>query len=246
MSTFILIAVTGYLAGLCGFLPGIIFSCIADKFGRRFQGSLMGFTGGLLISFICFEMLPEAFEASGLYIGVAGILAGVLSCAFLEKRILPVSQNLNLGLNNKYINTGILLAISVSLHNIPEGMAIGSLMNISVQAGMRLAVAISIHCLPEAAAVFLPFIKGGIGIKKLIAMSLLFALPICIGTVIGAVLGGISPVFISVCLGFAGGVMLYITCGEVIPSSKGVWNGRLTTILAVLGFVTGVLLTAGI
>lgn len=236
----------GYLTGVCGFLPGIIFGKTAGKLSRRFQGSLMGFTGGLLIAFICFEMLPKAFETCGLYLGIFGILAGVCVCAYLENKISSLTKVLRFNCKSEYLKSAILLAIGVSLHNIPEGMAIGSISQISPMAGIRLAVIIAIHCIPEGIAVSLPFIKAGLKADKMIILALLMGFPLAFGALAGGVLGTISPIFITLCLSFAGGVMLYITCGEVIPNSKGIWRGRLSTILGMIGFIAGILLTSKI
>ena len=246
MQTLFFILVIGYLTGLLGFLPGILMGEAVEKLGRRFQGPLMGFTGGLLIAFVCFEMLPKAFETSGLYVGVAGILLGVLLCAYMELRIPALATYMHIEANSAYIKTGLLLALGVGLHNIPEGMAVGSLLNLSPQSGLRMALVITIHCIPEAVAVSVPMIKGGMPPLALCKFVFIMALPMCIGTVSGALLSQLSPLFVTVCLGFSGGVMLYMTCGEVLPGSKDIWNGRLTSVLAIIGFVVGVIVTAGI
>jgi ZIP family zinc transporter len=248
-----IIALTGYFTGLCGFLPGILLSKGINRRGKRVQGPLMGFTGGLLLAFICFEMLPEAFLGASLYIGVAGMLFGVLACAFFEKRM-PSAVAFLSGKKtasssretSRFLRTGLLLAVGVALHNVPEGMAVGALLNVSFNAGVRMALIIAVHCLPEAVAVALPLFQSGFSLRWACGLSFLFALPLAAGASCGAFLSGVSPVFVSVCLGFAGGVMLYVTCGEVIPDAKGIWRGRLTTVLAAFGFIAGVLLTAKI
>lgn len=244
MPTTVFIVIIGYLTGVCGFLPGILLSRTVDKLGRRVQGPLVGFTGGLLLAFICFEMLPQAFDGVAIGVGVTGMLAGVLLCAFTEKRIPKIAERLGADRKQPQMNTGVMLALGVVLHNIPEGIAVGALLNTDVDAGIKMALIIAVHCLPEAIAIALPLIKSGVSIEQLSGAALLFALPLCIGAMIGALLGGVSRVFISVCLGFAGGVMLYITCGEVLPDSRDLWRGRLTTIFATVGFIAGVLLTA--
>ena len=241
-----IILIIGYLTGLLGFLPGIIFCCALRKMGKRVHGPIMGFSGGLLIAFVCFEMLPKAFEISGLYLCVAGIFAGIFVCAYLEKRVPFITEKNFSKSDDNSLKTGIMLALGFFIHNIPEGMAIGSMLNISTYSGLRMAVIISIHCFPEAVALALPFLMSGFELHKMLGLSFIFALPILIGTIIGAFLGSISPVFISLCLGLAGGVMIYITCGEILPNSKDIWKGRLTPVLATTGFVTGVIITSKI
>lgn len=245
MFEFIMICITGYVAGLCGFFPGMIIGRAAEKAGKRFQGLLMGFTGGLLIAFICFEMLPTAFGTHNLYIGTIGILIGVLCCVYIEEKINETakkSQNLKI----ESMKTALLLTFGISLHNIPEGMAIGSIARISFQMGLRLAAVIAIHCVAEGIAISMPLNKSGSSIKMILVYTFVLALPLSLGSAIGAVLGMVSSIFVTLSLSFAGGVMLYIACGEVIPNSKKIWSGRLSTIFGVFGFVLGILLTSGI
>ncbi len=233
----------GYLAGLVGFLGGALFSIATKKRGNRFFGTLMGFTAGLLISFVCFEMLPIALENSSFYFGVAGIVAGVCVCAVLEKSLTDFKEQLSSSVNAKYLKTGMLLGLGVMLHNIPEGMALGALTSINLTTGIKIAVIISIHCLAEAIGVFYPLIKSGLHVNRILSYSFVFSLPMAFGSLIGSTISNISTIVLAVSLSFAGGVMLYITCGQVIPESKDIWHGRLSTIGAMAGFVIGVLLT---
>jgi ZIP family zinc transporter len=64
-----------------------------------------------------------------------------------------------------------------------------------------------------------------------------------LGAFIGAMLGEISQTFIAFCLAFAGGTMLYITCGELIPGSSNLHIGRTSSIGLILGFLVGLFIT---
>lgn len=238
MTKIICITLIAYVMGLVGFLGGTLFSVVTHKLGRKFHGMLMGFTAGLLIAFVCFAMLPLAFATSGLEVGVVGILLGVAASALLENMMEKTSGGTHA------LKMGLLITLGVVLHKIPEGMAIGSMLNINMAAGLSMSAIVAIHCFPEAVAVTFSLREGGMSCAKLFAACFLICLPMALGAFFGAALSNISNVFVSLCLSFAGGVMIYVTCGEIIPESKEIWKGSISTVGALAGFALGVILTA--
>jgi len=228
------ISAIGYLTALTGYFLGGAFSAVMKKSGARFLGSMMGLTVGLLISFICFEMLPQPFTRWGMYKSLAALLAGVALSAWLEGRMSSLS---------KWHKAGLLLTMGITAHNIPEGMALGSMLNVSEAAGLSLAAMIAIHCFPEFLAVALPLRQAGVSAVKLLAFTFVLALPMGLGAMGGVFFSSLSPAFLDGCVCFSGGVILYIACGEILPESKEIWHGRLPALGAMLGFAIGVLLT---
>lgn len=236
----------GYIAGLSGILIGVLLSFLTSKKGNRFQGTVMGFTAGLMISIVCFDLLPEAFLRGGLYIGIIGMASGVMITVKLDNKINYYMKKIKYSRTFQYLRTGLLMAVGISIHNIPEGMAVGSLIVISIAAGLRLAVIIALHCIPEGVAIAIPLREAGIGKKKIVFYSFFFALPMGIGSIIGYLMSEISIMFVTLSLGFAGGVMLYITCGEILPESKEMWGGRLSTIGTMIGIILGIAIASNI
>jgi len=228
------ISLIGYFTALSGYLLGGAFSIVMKKSGARFLGSMMGLTAGLLISFICFEMLPRPFAEWGMYKSLAALLAGVAFAAWLEGRMDKLS---------KWHKAGLLLTLGITIHNIPEGMALGSMLNVSTAAGISLAVMIAVHCFPESLAAALPLRQAGVSAVKLLAFTLVLALPMGLGAMGGVFFSSLSPAVLDGCICFSGGVILYIACGEILPESKEIWHGRLPALGAMIGFAIGVLLT---
>jgi ZIP family zinc transporter len=235
MQHFLSIGLVGYLTAFSGFFLAGVFCFAVGKLGNRFLGTMMGFTAGIIIAFICFELIPGSLERFGLYKGIIAMLLGVALSAWLEGR---------LGEFHRYEKAGLLLVLGVTIHNIPEGMALGSLLHVSFPAGVSLAIMIAAHCFPEGLAVMLPFKQAGAKASKMLALSLLVPIPMSVGALSGALISSSSPLFVDACLCFSGGVMLYIACGNILPESKDVWRGRMSAIGAMLGFVAGVWLTA--
>jgi ZIP family zinc transporter len=230
------IGLAGYGAALAGHLAGCLFALASKKQNNRLHGTLMGFTAGLLIAFVCFEILPPVLDggARQLYAGIAAILAGVAVSAWMEGRLNHLSR---------WQKVSLLLTFGLSLHHVPEGVALGSILHTSVSAGASFALMIGIHCFPETFAVALPMKQAGYSAAKILLIPFLLALPMGLGALAGSWISASAHPLIHLCLGFASGVMLYITCGDILPESRDLWRGRLTVVGAMLGFVIGIWLT---
>ena len=231
----------GYSVALIGFILGITFALVTNKFGHKTNAILLGFTAGILLSFVCFEMLPLAFMVWGLYLSSLGILMGVMFSLYIERRFDKLEFK-SKAYDYKALKIGILIGIGVAIHNTAEGMALGSMLVFDYSEGMKLAVLIAIHCFPEGIAICLPLKRSGMSYYSIILYCLIFSIPMALGTVAGGFLSRIDTSFIGLCLSFAGGVMLYTTCGQIIPESKSIWDSKATTFASCIGFILGLFL----
>ena len=91
-----------------------------------------------------------------------------------------------------------------------------------------------------------PLKMGGVGRAKILLYTILAGIPMGIGAFIGELLGEISRMFICLCLSFAGGAMLYITCGELIPKTQSIYKSRISTIGMILGIMCGIYISSKI
>lgn len=142
---------------------------------------------------------------------------------------------------------GIVMASAIALHNLPEGMIIGASYagdsgNITGGAGFIIALVIGLHNIPEGMSVSAPLVSGGTKPWKAVMITALSGVPTIIGAVIGYTLGLISPVWLSLSLSFAGGAMLYVVFGELLPESFLMWKSKAPGILALVGTLVGVIL----
>ncbi|GKX31115.1 ZIP family metal transporter [Vallitalea longa] len=231
-----------FMTGLVGLSLGVIIIYRASNRGRRFEGVMLAFTAGLMLSIVCFELLPKAFETGGLYLGLIGIFIGIIFVLLLED-FLNKNKKLKKDTDNRYIKSAILLSIAFMIHNIPEGIAIGSIMGISSSEGLRFAFAILVHNIPEGMIIALPLIKSKVKLLYILLIVSVVSLSMGIGAVIGLTLSHVSQKSISLSLGIAGGIMLYVTTGEIIVKSMVKWKGRSITISIILGILLGVLLS---
>ncbi|QZY55506.1 ZIP family metal transporter [Crassaminicella profunda] len=229
------IALIGLCVGVVGTGLGGMLTFFMRNPGNRFLSFILGLSSGLMLSIVCFDLLPEAFGMVQLYINILGIIVGVFVIAFVDG-LLPKH-------NKDFIKTGILLGIGVALHNFPEGLAIGSGFIAADNLGIGIAIVIALHNMPEGISMAAPMRAGGMSSSKTFFYTVLAGIPMGIGAFMGAVLGEISEGFIAFCLSCAGGTMLYITCEELIPKSFSLKFKRISSFGIVLGFVVGIVIS---
>jgi len=244
LDTIITSTLLGFLVGMAGTGAGGVAAFLLRRPSRRFMGTILGLSGGLMMAIVCFELLPEAFEMAGLAIGIAGIILGVGLVTLIDMMVPDRDITDKKVRSNGYIRMGMLLGIGIAIHNFPEGLAIGSGLAVNLRLGFRLAFVIGFHNVPEGVAMAMPMIVGGYSRIKIFLATIVAGVPLGLGAFVGALLGEISPVLVSLCLSFAGGTMLYITCGELIPKSQDVYRGRTAAFGVIIGIIAGIVLSA--
>lgn len=245
MSSLLLSTAIGMGAGIIGTGLGGAMAFFLNKPSKRFLSTLISFSAGLMIAVVCFDLLPESFEIGNLPCGLFGVIMGVAMIIVCEEIIEGYRRRRGgMMVSNHYAQTGILLGIGIALHNFPEGLAIGSGFTAMASYGWGLSLMIALHDIPEGIAMVTPMRIGGIGKFKAFMAAVLAGIPTGIGAMIGFLLGEVSPELLSMCLGFAGGAMLYITCSELIPESKELYKGRFSGIGLIIGVITGIVLSS--
>jgi ZIP family zinc transporter len=241
LNKILLITIIGTMVGMAGTGAGGAISLLFRNPGSRFMSIALGFSGGLMLSVVTFDLLPEAFRLGGLPLGIAGVVAGVIITTLIDEN-LPDFDNIAKG-RGKYFKMGLLLALGLALHNFPEGLAIGSGFTAGGSLGTGLSIVIGMHDIPEGVAVAAPMSISGVSKRKALLFTLLTAIPTGIGAFIGALLGELSQVFVTLCLASAGGTMLYIVCGELIPKSRTLFENFLSTFGILTGIIIGIIIT---
>lgn len=232
----------GLLAGVIGTGLGALIAIFLCKPTYTTISTVLGFSGGIMISIVCFDLIPESLAVGGILYGLTGIILGSIIIALLDY-ITPHAHFISDNDNRRYVRTGILLGIGIAMHNLPEGLAIGAGYAHSTELGLSLAIVITLQNAPEGIAMAAPMYIGGVRPLKIILACLLAGLPMGIGAYIGAEVGTISEQFLSIALGFAAGAMLYISFDELIPQSHSIGRGHTATFSGVMGIIVGLLIS---
>lgn len=235
----------GLFFGTFGTTIGGILGIVIKKNSNKFLSFILSFASGLMMSVICFDLIPEALGISNIYGVVFGVLIGIISMIFCDV-IVQKKFNKNQQKyveSNDLLKTGIIVSIGLAIHNFPEGLAIGSGFEASMRLGLGLAIAICLHDIPEGISMAVPMKNGGMSKAKVIFYVILSGVTTGVGAFFGAIVGSISQSVIAVCLSFAAGAMLYIVSGELIPESNKLYKGRMSVVGNMIGFIIGIFAT---
>ncbi len=237
------IARIGVFAGIVGTGLGGLLTVILGRPGNKLLSFVLGFSGGIMLAIIFADLLPEALHIGGELVTFAGLLLGVLLIALLDV-LLPHTHFFSEDSEkSRFLKTGAILGLGITMHNLPEGLAIGTGFIVSDVTGLSLVLAMVIQNIPEGMAMAAPMVIAGVGYVKCTLLAALAGLPMGIGAYLGARFGTVSPVALSLSLGFAAGAMLYIVFDELIPEAQNLADrGHGGTFGAVAGVVAGLLL----
>ena len=237
--------ILGLFFGTFGTTLGGIIGVIIKKNSNKFLSFILAFASGLMMSIICFDLIPEALGISSIINVIIGIIIGIIVMIFCDI-IVQKKFNTNKRFEkneNTLLKTGIIVSIGLAIHNFPEGLAIGSGFEASMKLGLSLALAICLHDIPEGISMAVPMKNGGMKISIVIFYVVLSGITTGIGAFFGAIVGSISQEVISICLSFAAGAMLYIVSGELIPESNQLYHGKMTAVGNMIGFIIGIFAT---
>lgn len=233
----------GLFFGTFGTTIGGIIGVKFKNPSKKFLSFILAFASGLMLAIVCFDLLPEAFNLTNLPIAFLGIFLGIVMMIICD---LLVDKKFNKSIRfkdskNALLKTGIVVSIGLALHNLPEGLAIGSGFGASIKLGLSLAIAICLHDIPEGISMAVPMKNGGMKTGKVLLYVILSGVTTGIGAFVGKIIGGISESVIAMCLSFAAGAMLYIVSVELIPESNGLYKGKLATMGTIIGFILGLI-----
>ncbi len=225
--------ISGILGSFIGAVGTIIGGLLALFIGKRAHEPrpFLAFAGGMMVAVVFFDMLLESEELGGLVRMCIGASAGGVFFALAEPLI-------NRSEEPSLYSMGLLVLIGIALHNLPEGLAVGSSLVESQQMALSLGLLMLIHDIPEGIVVCLPLQMSGMKVRRIFFLALLTGVPTAVGAVLGTAIGSISREMISLCISFASGAMLYISLKELIPAA-----GKHKVFWSLLGLCIGFFMT---
>jgi ZIP family zinc transporter len=226
---------------------------LAKDVSKRVLDGMLGFAGGVMVAASYWSLLAPAIEMSAgkdipaWFPAAAGFLVGGIFLRGIDK-ILP---HLHLGFpieEAEGIKTSwqrsTLLILAITLHNIPEGLAVGVAFGAVVAgfpaatlpAAIALAIGIGIQNFPEGLAVSMPLRREGVSRLKSFWYGQLSGIVEPIAGVIGAAAVILAQPILPYALAFAAGAMIFVVVEEVVPESQRGGNTDLATMSAMIGF----------
>ncbi len=226
----------GLLSGIVGTgLGGLISITIHQS--KNILGWLLGFSGGLMFAVVAFDLLTAAFDIGGLLWGLGGMLLGFVLILALDSFLRKLKF-----LQNKHLATSLLLALGVAMHDFAEGMAVGAGFSAAASLGFGVAFVMTVHNIPEGVAIGVPMRLANVRRGKVLLATILTGLPMAGGTLIGALVGRLSGGLLSGSLGFAGGAMLCIVVEKMLPDAHELSHEYLATVAFAVGTLAGIVL----
>ena len=229
---------------------------LKNKMTTFIQKILLGFASGVMIAASIWSLLIPAInmaEEQGKIAWIPatiGFLLGIISLMFLDQKVEEIERKKNI---EKYNNESIkekvksttMLVLAVTLHNIPEGMAVGVVFaglmvgstGITIAGAFALAIGIAIQNIPEGAIISMPLKSNGNSKIKAFISGTLSGMVEPIGAIITVLLTGIVVPILPYLLSFAAGAMIYVVTSELVPEMRNGEKANIGTIGLTLGFI---------
>lgn len=237
MNQFLTLVLISTIAGMATVLGGLI--VIIKRPGRKMIGLFGGFAGGVMITISFMDLINESIKESNYLTAIIGFTIGALFMFLLD--ILLSHKHFEVketGLINPHlVRTGMLIAVGIALHNIPEGIAVGAGFAHLPKFGLLIALAIGLHNIPEGIATTMFIHSGGKCRRDCLKIAFLSGIVEPIGATIAFLFLKRFISIIPISLAFAGGVMVFITLDEIIPMARRHGRAHLTSIGIILGAI---------
>lgn len=225
-------------------------ACIVFFFksvNKSLMDAMLGFAAGVMISASFFSLLNPALDMANnigmipwLIVFIGFFSGGVL--LFIGDKIFSHFEKKNISINKAKRST--MLIFSITLHNIPEGLAIGvafgsviyGFSGATIVSAWLIALGIGLQNFPEGTAISVPLLRDGMSRKRACLYGVLSGIVEPISAVIGALLVLKVRTLLPFLLSFAAGAMIYVVVEELIPESQSNEKKDLMALFTLIGF----------
>ena len=250
MTTAILI---GLLIPLLGTMLGASFVFFMKRdMPDRLQKALLGFASGVMVAASVWSLLIPAIEmpqttgAMQVMPAAVGFLLGIGFLLLIDELTphIHVGSDKPEGLRSRLSRTAM-LALAVTIHNLPEGMAVGVVFagaseghaDISLMGALAMSIGIAVQNIPEGAIISMPMRAAGNSRWKAFLIGSLSGVVEPLGGLLIILLASLFLPAMPYLLSFAAGAMLYVVVEELIPEASSGTHSNLSTIGFAIGFV---------
>ena len=236
---------------------------LRGKMSDLLRKLLLGFASGVMVAASVWSLLIPSLEMAAENGGITwlpaavGFVLGIFFLLLLDTLIphLHIGADKPEGLTrNCQWKRTTMLSVAVTLHNIPEGMAVGVILAsamaegsmISMSAAWALAIGIAIQNFPEGAILSMPLHSEGMGKGKAFAIGALSGIVEPIASILTILLIGFISPALPYLLAFAAGAMMYVVVEELIPEAQAEPHSNIPTLGFTIGFVLMMILDSAL
>jgi len=248
---------TCFTWGMTALGAAIVF--VHHKPGRKLLDSMLGFAAGVMIAASYWSLLAPAIEMAeargwpGWLPAAIGFLAGGGFLRLVDRFLPHLHINFPMaeaeGVHTSW-HRSTLLVLAITLHNVPEGLAVGVAFGAaaagapeaSIAGAVALALGIGIQNFPEGMAVSIPLRREGLSRLKSFMAGQLSGMVEVLAGVLGAAAVVVAEPMLPFALAFAAGAMIFVVVEEVIPESQKGENTDIATLGVMLGFTVMMIL----
>ncbi len=208
-----------------------------------YQKALIGFAAGIMVAASIWSLLMPSIEKS-IFAAFLGFWIGTLFLLALDQWIPHLHLNSSQAEGHKsHLNKITMMVLAVTLHNIPEGMAVGVVYagwmqnhQISMEAALVLAIGIAIQNFPEGAIISLPLHAQGQSRRHAFFLALLTGVVEPIGAILMLFFASMMLEILPILLSFAAGAMIYVVVEELIPEMSSGQHSNIGVLFFSMGF----------
>ena len=231
-----------WLAGLATGLGGLLV-VLLPHLSRRVYDALLGFSGGVMLSAAALTLLWPALARGGIASVTLGLFAGGAMILLLERSVPHLEPHFAPQLNGPGARLGLLLAAAITLHNLPEGLAVGVAFAPGTgRFGLVVALAIALQNIPEGLAVATPVRAAGASRLAAVLWATGSGMAEPIAAAVGYHLVSTVQTLVPFALAFAAGAMVFVVSDQIIPESHRQPSDKAPSLALLLGFLLVALL----
>ncbi len=244
---------TGLVIPLLGTMLGSAFVFLMKgDMSTRVQKSLLGFASGVMVAASVWSLLTPAMDMeadTGKWAAMPAAIGFLLGMGFLLT-LDDLTPHLHLGTDKpegprSRLSRTAMLSLAVTIHNLPEGMAVGvvfagadsGISNISLASALAVSLGIAIQNIPEGAIISMPMRAEGNSRLRSFLIGSLSGVVEPLGALAVLLLASFLTPILPYMLAFAAGAMLYVVVEELIPEASNGQHSNLSTIGFAIGFV---------
>jgi len=234
---------TALLIPLAGTVLGSAFVFFMKRdMPELFQKTLLGFASGVMVAAAVWSLIMPAMDMGNIWQVTIGLLGGFAFLLLIDYITPHLHPNGGQEGPQSHLSRTTMLALAVTIHNFPEGMAVGVAIagavtsDFSTASAVALAIGIAIQNTPEGAIISMPLRTAGNSRLKAFVVGSLSGVVEPIGGALVLLLASAATTAMPYLLPFAAGAMLYVVIEELIPEASQGKHSNLNTIGFAIGF----------